>query len=70
MEVQLELSVSKGQAFKLTEKESKERYGDRFVVAALGAQFRSGSKEAGDLTMRLRFDGTHGVPVNQWDASP
>ena len=30
-----------------------------------GAQVKSGSKEAGDLTIMLLFDGTHGVPVNK-----
>ena len=65
VESQLELSVEKGQAFKLTEHEAREKYGDRFVVAALGAQVKSGSKETGDLTIRLLFDGTHGVPVNK-----
>ena len=65
LEVQLELSVTKSQAFKLTEREAKEKYGDKLVVAALGAQVKSGSKEAGDLTIRLLFDGTHSVPVNK-----
>ena len=65
LEVQLELSVTKGHAFKLTEWEAREKYGDKLVVAALGAQVKSGTKEAGDLTIRLLFDGTHGVPVNK-----
>ena len=57
--------MTRGQAFKLTEREAREKYGDKLVVAALGAQVKSGSKEAGDLTIRLLFDGTHGVPVNK-----
>ena len=65
VEAQLELSVTKGQAFKLTEEEAREKYGDRLVVAALGAQVKSGSKDSSDLTIRLLFDGTHGVPVNK-----
>ena len=35
------------------------------MVAALGAQVKSGSKDPSDLTIRLLFDGTHGVPVNK-----
>ena len=31
VEAQLELSVTKGQSFKLTEKEAREKYGDRLV---------------------------------------
>ena len=57
--------LTKGQAFKLTEEEARERYGDRLVLAALGAQVKSGSKDSSDLTIRLLFDGTHGVPVNK-----
>ena len=65
VEAQLELSVTKGQAFKLTEKGAREKYGDRLVVAALGAQAKSGSKDSSDLTIRLLFSRTHGVPVNK-----
>ena len=34
------------------------------MIASLGAQVKNGSKESGDLLIRLLFDGTHGVPVN------
>ena len=33
-------------------------------MASLGAQVKIGAKETGDLTVRLPFDGNHGVPVN------
>ena len=42
VEAKHELSVTKGQAFNLTEKEASEQYGDRLVDAALGAQVKSG----------------------------
>ena len=61
---QLELSVAKGHAMKLTEEEARKKYGNSLVVASLGAQVKNGAKETGDLTVRLLFDGTHGVPVN------
>ena len=61
---QLEASIVKGQAMKLTEEEAREKYGDSLVVSSLGAQVKNGAKETGDLTVRLLFDGTHGVPVN------
>ena len=60
---QLELSVVKGQALKFTEAEARQKYGDSMVVA-LGAQVKNRAKETGNLTVRLLFDGTHGVPVN------
>ena len=53
---QLELSVAKGQAMKLTEEEARKKYGDSLVVASLGAQVKNGAKETGDLTVRLLFD--------------
>ena len=53
---------------KLTEEEEeeevREKYGESLVVASLGAQVKNGAKETGDLTVRLLFDGTRGVPVN------
>ena len=64
VEEQLEQSVHKGQALRLTESEARRKYGNRLVVASLGAQWKSGAKESGDLVVRLLFDGTHGVPVN------
>ena len=51
VEDQLVASVKSGQAFRLTEEE---------VVAAPGAQVKSGSQAAGDLKIRMLFDGTHG----------
>ena len=65
VEEQLELSVQKRQAFRLTEDEAPKKYGRKLVIASLGAQVKSGTKEAGDLTIRLLFDGTHGVPINK-----
>ena len=65
VEDQLEQSVLKGQAFRLTEEEARERYGSKLVIASLGAQVKSGAKDTGDLKVRLLFDGTHGVPVNK-----
>ena len=65
VEEQLVASVKNGQAFRLTEKEARDRYGNKLVVAALGAQVKSGSQDTGDLKIRMLFDGTHGVPVNQ-----
>ena len=64
VEEQLEQSVSKGQAVMLTEAEARRKYGRKLVVASLGAQWKNGAKESGDLVVRLLFDGTHGVPVN------
>ena len=61
---QLEVSVVKGQALKFAEAEARQKYGDSLVVASLGAQVKNGAKETGELTVRLLFDGTHGVPVN------
>ena len=65
VEDQLVASVKVGQAFRLTEEEPRARYGNKLVVAALGAQVKSGSQDADDLNIRMLFDGTHGVPVNQ-----
>ena len=62
---QLEQSVVKGQARKMTETEAHKKYGSTLVVAALGAQVKSGALESGDPVVRLLFDGTHGVPVNR-----
>ena len=57
---QVEASVVKSQAMKLTEEEAREKYGDSLVIASLEAQVKNGAKETGDLTVRLLFDGTHG----------
>ena len=65
VEDQLEESVTKGQAFRLTPEEACDWYGNKLVIASLGAQVKSGSKESGDLKIRLLFDGTHGFPVNK-----
>ena len=54
----------KGQALKFTEEEARKKYGDSLVVASLKARVKSRAKETEDLTVRLPFDGTHGVPVN------
>ena len=58
------MSVQKGQGLKLSETEARRKFGRKLVVASLGAQWKSGAKESGDLVGRLLFDGTHGVPVN------
>ena len=50
---------------RMTETEARKKYGSNLVVAALGAQVKSGALESGDLVVRLLFDGTHGVPVNR-----
>ena len=50
---------------RMTENEARKKYGSNLVVAALGAQVKSGAQESGDLVVRLLFDGTHGVPVNR-----
>ena len=65
VEDQLEQSDTKGQAFRLTEEEARERYESKLVVASLGAMVKSGAKDTGDLKIRLLFDGTHGVPENR-----
>ena len=44
VEDQLVASVKAGQAFRLTEEEARARYGSKLVVAALGAQVKSGSR--------------------------
>ena len=44
VEEQLELSVQKGQAFRLTEDEARKKYGRKLVIASLGAQVKSGTK--------------------------
>ena len=61
---QLELSAVKGQALKFTEEAAKEKYGDSLVLASLRALVKRGAKETRDLTVRMLFDGTHGVPIN------
>ena len=61
---QLEISVVRGQALKFTEEEARKNCGESLVVASFGAQVKNGEKETRDLTVRLLFDGTHGVPVN------
>ena len=61
----LDQSVLKGQAFRLTNEEAREKYGSKLVIASLGAMVKSGAKDTGDLKIRLLFDGTHGVPVNK-----
>ena len=53
------------QAFRLTEEEARAQYASKLVVAALEAQVKSGSRDTGDLKIRMLFDGTHGVPLIQ-----
>ena len=65
VEDQLVASVKSGQTIRLTEEEARAQYGNRLVVAALGAKVKSGSRDAGDLKIRLLFDGTHGVSVTR-----
>ena len=59
---QLEESVREGHAMKMTEDEAKARFGEKLVIASLGAQVKCG--EGKDVQVRLLFDGTNGVPVN------
>ena len=58
VEDQLEQSVTKGQAFRFTEEEARERYGSKLVVASLEGTVKSGAKDTGDLKIRPLFDGT------------
>ena len=65
VEEQLEQSVSKGQAVKLTEAEARRKYGRKLVCRISGSTMEKRSQIVGrDLVVRLLFDGTHGVPVN------
>ena len=58
---QLELFLwSKKQVKKHTDKEARELCGDKLVIASLCALVKSGSRDTGDLTVRLLFGGTIG----------
>jgi len=60
---ELEGLHSRGLALKLEEAEARALYGDRLVVASLGA-LQKRVEEDGTVVIRLLYDGTHGVPVN------
>ncbi len=60
----LEETVTKGQAFKLTLEEARLRFGNRLNIASLGAQVKARDSE-GRATLRLLYDGTHGIDVNK-----
>ena len=49
----------------MTEQQARERNGAMLVVASLGPWAKNGSKQSGDLVVRLLFDGTHRVPVTK-----
>ncbi len=62
IEQQLEKLASEGKALKFQEDALRRRWPDA-VPASLGALEKIGA--AGDLTVRLLFDGSHGVDVNK-----
>ena len=55
----LEEQVSKGNMFKLSAKEAKDKYGDRLAVAFLGA-IRKGATADGQVDVRVIHDGSMG----------
>ena len=60
---ELRESMNLGFALEMTEEEARNKLGTDLVVASLGAQVK---EEQGDeVKLRLLFDGTHGVPVNE-----
>ena len=63
LEKMLRDKVTEKKAFTLSLAEAKHRYGSKLTVASLGALAKSTSAEE-EITLRLLFDGTHGVQVN------
>ena len=47
VESQLEQSVLKGQAFRWTNEEAREKYGSKLMIASLGAMVKSGGERHG-----------------------
>ena len=63
MEKELDASVIAGKALKMSESEARARFGPELVVASLGALVKGGAGD--DVKIRLLYDGTHGVQVNE-----
>ena len=63
LEKMLQDKVKEKKAFTLPLAEAQRLYGDKLTVASLGALVKSTSAED-EVTLRLLFDGTHGVQVN------
>ena len=62
LERQLEELTARGKAIKLTETAMRKRWPSA-VPASLGVQEKVGAE--GDISIRLLYDGTHGVDVNK-----
>ena len=62
VEKELRASVASNMALEMSEAEARERFGNKLVVASLGAIVKDGEGE--NLRIRLLYDGSHGVPVN------
>ena len=63
VEKELDASVIAGKALKMSESEARARFGPDLVVASLGALVKDGAGD--DVKIRLLYDGTHGVQVNE-----
>ena len=63
VERELRESVKLGFALEMTEVEARNKLGTGLVVASLGAQVKE--LQGDQVKLRLLFDGTHGVPVNE-----
>ena len=63
VEALLEEMIVKGQAFKLDIEEARARFGNKLTIASLGAQVKD-RDEHGAVSLRLLYDGTHGIDVN------
>ena len=61
---QLEEKVGKGQILKQSEEAAWSRWGNELIVASLGAQEKTKSSD-GSTSVRILYDGTHGVQVNK-----
>jgi len=63
VEKDLEEQTSRGLCEKLSEAEARERFGDGFIVASLGALVKR-TEADGTRVIRVLFDGTHDVDLN------
>ena len=62
VEKELRALVASNMALEMSEAEAHEKFGNKLVVASLGAMVKDGEGE--NLRIRLQYDGSHGVPVN------
>jgi len=63
VEKELWKQVERSQCLALTPEEAAEKYGDTLIVASLGALVKE-TDERGEVRVRVLFDGTFGVPLN------